>query len=176
MVSKVNKYIIGAVVIFLALIAAFLIKGNREAAELPESTFLPTPLPPPINSPSPTVSSDGTIYLREVKNMSGLIIQDIVIGTGAEAVIGKKITVNYLGMLVDGTKFDSSYDRGTPFSFNLGAGEVIKGWDEGFAGMKIGGKRKLTIPPEIGYGAAGAGGVIPPNATLIFEVELLGVD
>lgn len=109
-------------------------------------------------------------------NMDELKIEDIVVGTGDEAVIGKKVTVNYSGTLIDGTKFDSSYDRGVPFSFTLGMGEVIKGWDEGFAGMKIGGKRKLTIPPELGYGATGAGGVIPPNATLIFEVELLKVE
>lgn len=109
-------------------------------------------------------------------NMEELKIEDIKVGTGAEAVSGKKITVNYSGTLTDGTKFDSSYDRGEPFSFNLGAGEVIQGWDKGFTGMKIGGKRKLTIPSELGYGANGAGGVIPPNATLIFEVELLKVE
>lgn len=109
-------------------------------------------------------------------NMDELKIEDIVVGSGLEAVSGKKVTVNYLGTLVNGTKFDSSYDRGVPFSFILGAGEVIKGWDQGVAGMKIGGKRKLTIPPELGYGAMGAGAVIPPNATLIFEVELLGAE
>jgi FKBP-type peptidyl-prolyl cis-trans isomerase len=109
-------------------------------------------------------------------SMEELKIEDIKVGTGTEAVSGKKITVNYSGTLTDGTKFDSSYDRGEPFSFNLGAGEVIQGWDKGFAGMKIGGKRKLTIPSELGYGANGAGGVIPPNATLIFEVELLKVE
>lgn len=124
-----------------------------------------------INLPTPT--SPATITQT---NMDESKIEDIVVGTGDEAVIGKKVTVNYSGTLIDGTKFDSSYDRGVPFSFTLGMGEVIKGWDEGFAGMKIGGKRKLTIPPELGYGATGAGGVIPPNATLIFEVELLRVE
>ncbi len=109
-------------------------------------------------------------------------MEDIVVGSGAEAVRGKTIKVHYTGWLYDptqpnnrGRKFDSSKDRNDPFTFPLGAGHVIRGWDEGFAGMKVGGKRVLTIPAEMGYGARGAGGVIPPNATLVFEVELLGV-
>ena len=106
---------------------------------------------------------------------SGLSITDIDVGDGEEATSGQKVTVNYRGTLENGKEFDSSYGRG-PFSFPLGAGQVIKGWDEGVAGMKIGGKRKLIIPPELGYGNRGAGGVIPPNATLIFEVELLEVN
>ena len=106
---------------------------------------------------------------------SGLIIDELVVGAGAEAAAGQQVTVHYTGWLTDGTKFDSSKDRGDPFIFPLGAGRVIKGWDEGVQGMKIGGKRKLTISPALGYGARGAGGVIPPNATLVFEVELLGV-
>lgn len=108
--------------------------------------------------------------------------QDITPGTGAEATKGKTVRVHYTGWLYDssatgnrGQKFDSSKDRGEPFDFNLGAGEVIQGWDEGVAGMKVGGTRVLTIPPAMGYGARGAGGVIPPNATLVFEVELLDV-
>jgi FKBP-type peptidyl-prolyl cis-trans isomerase len=104
-----------------------------------------------------------------------LEIEDQVVGTGAEAKSGQTVSVHYTGWLTDGKKFDSSHDRGQPFSFKLGAGMVIRGWDQGVAGMKIGGKRKLTIPPDLGYGARGAGGVIPPNATLVFEVELLGV-
>jgi FKBP-type peptidyl-prolyl cis-trans isomerase FkpA len=104
-----------------------------------------------------------------------LTVEEIQVGSGAEAVAGKQVSVHYTGWLTNGTKFDSSVDRGRPFQFRLGAGDVIKGWDQGVAGMKIGGKRKLTIPPELGYGARGAGGVIPPNATLVFEVELLGV-
>jgi peptidylprolyl isomerase/FKBP-type peptidyl-prolyl cis-trans isomerase FkpA len=104
-----------------------------------------------------------------------LIKEDLVVGTGKEAVSGNRVTVHYLGTLADGRKFDASYDRGQPFTFNLGAGQVIKGWDQGVAGMLVGGKRKLTIPPDLGYGARGAGGVIPPNATLVFEVELLDV-
>ena len=104
-----------------------------------------------------------------------LTVEEMSVGSGAEAVAGKQVSVHYTGWLTNGTKFDSSVDRGRPFQFQLGAGDVIKGWDQGVAGMKVGGKRKLTIPPELGYGARGAGGVIPPNATLVFEVELLGV-
>jgi len=117
----------------------------------------------PIEATSPTVTA------------SGLSITDLDLGNGKEATAGQKVTVNYKGMLENGKEFDNSYDRG-PFSFSLGAGQVIKGWDEGVAGMKIGGKRKLIIPPELGYGSRGAGGVIPPNATLVFEVELLDVN
>ncbi len=111
-----------------------------------------------------------------------LQIEDTVVGTGAEAQAGQRVRVHYTGWLHDpaaanarGRKFDSSKDRGQPFSFGLGRGEVIRGWDEGVQGMKVGGTRVLTIPPEMGYGARGAGGVIPPNATLVFEVDLLGV-
>ena len=106
---------------------------------------------------------------------SGLRIIDLEQGTGAEATAGQTVVVHYRGTLEDGTQFDASYDRGTPFSFPLGRGRVIKGWDEGVQGMKVGGKRKLVIPPDLGYGSRGAGGVIPPNATLIFEVELLDI-
>ena len=106
---------------------------------------------------------------------SGLIIEDVTVGQGAAAAAGQKVTVHYTGWLTNGTQFDSSKDRNDPFVFPLGGGRVIKGWDEGVQGMKVGGKRKLTIPPALGYGARGAGGAIPPNATLVFEVELLGV-
>ena len=106
---------------------------------------------------------------------SGLKYKDLVIGNGQEAKAGNIVQVHYTGWLTDNTKFDSSLDRGQPFEFTLGAGRVIKGWDEGVAGMKVGGKRRLVIPPELGYGVRGAGNVIPPNAMLIFDVELLGV-
>jgi FKBP-type peptidyl-prolyl cis-trans isomerase len=104
-----------------------------------------------------------------------LQVDEISLGTGAEAKAGQLVKVHYTGWLTDGKKFDSSKDRGDPFQFKLGAGQVIKGWDQGVAGMKVGGKRKLTIPPELGYGARGFPGAIPPNSTLVFEVELLGV-
>ena len=112
----------------------------------------------------------------KMQDVTELKIEDLVVGTGDEAVSGKLISVHYTGTLTDGTKFDSSVDRGTPFEFTLGTGQVIQGWDQGFAGMKVGGKRRLTIPSSLGYGDAGTpGGPIPPKATLIFEVELLEV-
>ncbi len=110
-----------------------------------------------------------------VTTPSGLAYQDLVAGSGSTPTAGKLVKVHYTGWLQDGTKFDSSLDRGQPFEFSIGAGQVIPGWDEGVMTMKVGGKRKLVIPPQLGYGAAGAGGVIPPNATLTFEVILLDV-
>lgn len=117
-----------------------------------------------------------------MSDITTLIKDDVKVGTGAEAQAGTTVTVHYTGWLYDaakadkrGKKFDSSKDRGEPFQFRLGVGQVIKGWDEGFAGMKVGGTRVLTIPAAMGYGARGAGGVIPPNATLVFEVDLLAV-
>jgi len=107
--------------------------------------------------------------------MAELVIEELVVGTGTEAVKGKMVSVHYVGTLLDGKKFDSSRDRAEPFGFKLGAGMVIQGWDQGVAGMKVGGKRKLTIPSHLGYGDRGYPGVIPPRATLVFEVELLGV-
>jgi FKBP-type peptidyl-prolyl cis-trans isomerases 1 len=130
---------------------------------------------------SGSIAADNQQIKKETKNMaeqtvtteSGLTYLDMTAGTGRLAELGDTASVHYTGWLADGKKFDSSVDRKEPFSFRLGAGQVIKGWDEGVMGMKIGGKRKLTIPPQLGYGARGAGGVIPPNATLTFDVELL---
>jgi FKBP-type peptidyl-prolyl cis-trans isomerase FkpA len=113
--------------------------------------------------------------MSTITSATGLVYEEVTVGTGAEAQRGQHVTVHYTGWLTDGTKFDSSKDRNDPFVFSLGAGQVIAGWDEGVTGMKVGGTRKLTIPPQLGYGARGAGGVIPPNATLVVEVELLGI-
>ena len=118
--------------------------------------------PPPVEG-KPTVTADG------------LKIWDIKVGTGDKAIGGMDVTVHYTGWLTNGTKFDSSVDRGEPFTFRLGGHQVIQGWDQGVVGMKVGGKRRLEIPPTLGYGSRGAGGVIPPNATLIFDIELLKV-
>jgi peptidylprolyl isomerase len=120
--------------------------------------------------------------LMELKNVdtittaSGLQYADITVGTGAEPKAGSRVTVHYTGTLENGTKFDSSVDRGQPFAFTIGIGQVIAGWDEGVMSMKVGGKRRLIIPSNLGYGARGAGNAIPPNATLLFDVELLRVD
>jgi FKBP-type peptidyl-prolyl cis-trans isomerase len=120
-------------------------------------------------------SSPTKVEGKPTKTADGLEYWDIKAGTGDEAKPGKQVRVHYTGWLKSGKKFDSSVDRGQPFAFSLGAGRVIKGWDEGVAGMKVGGKRQLRIPPELGYGSRGAGGLIPPNATLVFDVELLDV-
>jgi FKBP-type peptidyl-prolyl cis-trans isomerase FkpA len=120
-------------------------------------------------------SSPTKVTGKSKSTASGTEYWDITVGTGATATPGKSVTVHYTGWLTNGKKFDSSVDRGQPFVFALGGGQVIKGWDEGVAGMKVGGKRQLKVPPASGYGPKGAGGVIPPNATLIFDVELLGV-
>jgi FKBP-type peptidyl-prolyl cis-trans isomerase len=127
------------------------------------------------SSSKPDTSSPTKVTGKPKSALGGLEYWDIKEGTGATANNGHTVTVNYTGWLTNGKKFDSSVDRGEPFKFELGRGQVIKGWDEGVLGMKVGGKRQLRIPPEIGYGDRGAGGVIPPNATLIFDVELLGV-
>jgi FKBP-type peptidyl-prolyl cis-trans isomerase len=125
---------------------------------------------------SPVVITQVPTPVPQVADVTELKIEDKGVGMGAVAEAGKKVTVHYTGWLTNGTRFDSSREHGQPFTFQLGAGGVIKGWDQGVAGMKVGGVRKLIIPPNLAYGPNGAGGVIPPNATLVFEVELLGVE
>ncbi|MGA8502063.1 MAG: FKBP-type peptidyl-prolyl cis-trans isomerase [Candidatus Sulfotelmatobacter sp.] len=149
------KYIVG-VAVMLGLTAVFVLA--QSAARKP-------------NTSAPTkVTGDG------VKTDSGLVYWDIRVGNGAEAKEGSHVRVHYTGWLTNGKKFDSSVDAGKPFDFTIGNGEVIKGWEEGVAGMKVGGKRQLRIPPALGYGASGYPGAIPPNATLIFDVQLLNVE
>ncbi len=125
--------------------------------------------------PAGGTKTSAALPTNAVKTPSGLAYVDSVVGNGPSPNAGKQVKVHYTGWLENGTKFDSSVDRNEPFIFTIGAGQVIPGWDEGLMSMKVGGKRKLIVPPQLGYGAAGAGGVIPPNATLIFEVELLDV-
>ncbi|MBI5167969.1 MAG: FKBP-type peptidyl-prolyl cis-trans isomerase [Candidatus Eisenbacteria bacterium] len=163
--------------ISLALVAALALAGcagsnGPGSSASGDSAAAPAAAAPPAaTAPATTTAPGGKVH----KLASGLIYEDLVVGNGTMADPGLTVSVHYTGWLTDGTKFDSSLDRGSPFAFTLGAGQVIRGWDEGVKGMRIGGKRKLTIPPDLGYGSAGAGGVIPPNATLVFEVQLLGV-
>ena len=125
---------------------------------------------------APQAAKPAAVNAQTVTTASGLAYQDVKPGTGASPVSGKQVKVHYTGWLENGTKFDSSLDRNEPFVFVIGAGQVIPGWDEGVSSMKVGGKRRLIVPSKLGYGEQGAGGVIPPNATLIFDVELLDVE
>src|SRR5207249_2363530 len=148
----------------LPLVSIMAIAQTQSHTKKPATAARPNP-----NIPT-KVTGEGT------KTASGLQYWDIKVGTGATGAAGHKVKVDYTGWLTNGKKFDSSVGTGHPFEFTLGASEVIKGWDEGVAGMKVGGKRQLRIPPDLAYGSRGAGGVIPPNATLIFDVKLLGVE
>jgi len=148
------------------------------ADELTKATpveALSTPDHATVSDKNNLIASNTMSDAKEVTTPSGLKYTELHEGTGATPKTGQTVVVHYTGTLEDGTKFDSSRDRNQPFSFKLGTGQVIKGWDEGLSTMKVGGRRKLIIPPELGYGARGAGGVIPPNATLIFDVELLRI-
>jgi FKBP-type peptidyl-prolyl cis-trans isomerase FkpA len=160
--------------IHILLVSACVINLNACKVQSPAASS--TPAAASTTQEKPAMTSITTANITELQK------NDTVVGTGREAEPGFNVSVHYTGWLYDekaadhkGKKFDSSVDRGQPFKFDLGAGQVIQGWDEGFAGMKIGGKRTLIIPAEMGYGARGAGGVIPPNATLIFDVELLDI-
>ena len=156
-----TKYVV-AIAIILALTGVFVLAQTATAKKAADAR-------PNTNAPT-KVTGDG------VKTPSGLTYWDIRVGTGEVAKEGSRVRVHYTGWLTDGKKFDSSVDAGQPFDFRIGNGEVIKGWEEGVAGMRVGGKRQLRIPPGLGYGAEGTpGGPIPPNATLIFDVQLLGV-
>jgi FKBP-type peptidyl-prolyl cis-trans isomerase len=166
-----NKYFIVAIAI--VLIGALIFYSSKKSG--PKDTLIPSS-PTPTTAISPTLTQEKDVTISPMNDaVNELVVEDLKVGTGAEAVAGKKVTVNYKGTLTSGVQFDSSYDRGIPFDFVLGAGGVIQGWDEGVAGMKVGGKRKLTIPASLGYGARAVGS-IPANSTLIFEVELLKVE
>ena len=156
---------------------------SAASASKTQSTPDTTPASAPATSAAPAAAASAPIAFAPslgvdlstmTKTPSGLAYQDKKVGTGATAAAGQNVSVHYTGWLPDGTKFDSSRDRNQPFDFKLGAGQVIRGWDEGVAGMKIGGRRLLVIPPDLAYGPSGSG-PIPPNATLVFDVELLGV-
>lgn len=162
-------------IVLLLLVAAVAIPACSEKGQNPSSSASPdmsasAPAPAGGQKDSPASLPQGA-----VTTPSGLSYADLVPGTGPQPEAGKPVTVHYTGWLVNGAKFDSSRDRKEPFSFVMGAGQVIPGWEEGVKTMKVGGKRKLVIPPNLAYGAAGAGGVVPPNATLVFEVELLSL-
>lgn len=154
-------FVFTVIVIFVAIAVWFFMQKTKESEKN---------VNPAESTPTPLTDAGGPI-----KYDNGLITEDLLTGTGKAAANGDTLSANYIGTLEDGTKFDSSYDRGQPLEFVLGSGQLIQGWELGLIGMKEGGKRKLVIPPTLGYGAKGAGGVIPPNATLVFEIELVGI-
>lgn len=156
-------------IVFIAIAVWFVVQKTKEVSEITETM---TPLADSGQSSLPQATPEASPPIRYD---NGLVVQDITVGSGKTAENGDTLSANYVGMLENSTVFDNSYDRGQPIEFVLGAGQLIKGWELGLLGMKEGGKRKLIIPPSLGYGAKGAGGVIPPNATLLFEIELVGV-
>jgi len=170
-----KKSAIILIVIGIVILAGIAFKLFNKLPENENQPNLSLSQSPASSTESNSTSSNNNENNPVNNNMNNLGIEILKQGTGEGAENGEEATVNYIGTLPDGTKFDSSYDRGLPFRFTLGAGQVIQGWDKGILGMKVGEKRRLTIPPELGYGSQGVSGVIPPNATLIFEVELLEI-
>jgi FKBP-type peptidyl-prolyl cis-trans isomerase len=162
-----------SILLVAALAAALALSGCNKPE--PAQPTAPTESTAPEQETTPAQEATSSETPGTTQDVTELKIEDTKVGTGAEAKAGDTVTVNYTGYLTDGTKFDSSLDSGQPFQFTIGAGEVIQGWEEGVTGMKVGGTRKLTIPPDMGYGEQGAGGVIPPGATLVFTIELLEV-
>jgi len=162
------------IAVFVVLLAVGQVGGKQNTAIADQLTST-LPAPTILTENNILIASDTMSDANAVTTPSGLKYVEIKEGTGATPERGQTVEVHYTGTLEDGTQFDSSRDRGQPFKFKIGVGQVIKGWDEGLSTMKVGGRRNLIIPPELGYGSRGAGGVIPPNATLLFDVELLGV-
>ncbi len=170
-----------AIFLSVAFIAVFVVVlfvgqvGSKQNTAIADQITSTLPAPTILTENNILIASDTMSDANVVTTPSGLKYVEIKEGTGATPERGQTVEVHYTGTLEDGTKFDSSRDRGQPFKFKIGVGQVIKGWDEGLSTMKVGGRRNLIIPPDLGYGSRGAGGVIPPNATLLFDVELLGV-
>jgi FKBP-type peptidyl-prolyl cis-trans isomerase FkpA len=170
-----RRFAIPAAMLILALAGC-----QNEKASTPSTSSTPETTTDTASGAAPAMTEESPAApapaADEVSLPGGLKVQDIVVGTGEEAKDGMPVSVDYTGWLTDGTKFDSSLDRGQPYRFTLGRGAVIKGWDQGVKGMRVGGKRRLTIPPNLAYGEKGFSSLIPPNATLVFEVQLVGVN
>jgi peptidylprolyl isomerase len=166
---SVGFMLVCVLVLFLAQV------GNKVNSAVAANLTETTPAPTSVTKNQTLIASNSMSDTNVVTNPSGLKYVELEEGTGASPERGQTVVVHYTGTLENGKKFDSSRDRNSPFEFKIGIGQVIKGWDEGLSTMKVGGRRQLIIPPELGYGSRGAGGVIPPNATLLFDVELLGI-